>query len=128
MLICYSHLIGIVPHSGAINSYCIFVCLSSESEYAAWTLVNGYALNHVTISIHRLKSHIRDINNLNKFVEDNGFKLNSEGGVLKGLLWFACGRWCLMFFSYICIVDIHLITLNKDGLQVKLSCLPRVSY
>lgn len=86
MLICYSHLIGIVPHSGAINSYCIFVCLSSESEYAAWTLVNGYALNHVTISIHRLKSHIRDINNLNKFVEDNGFKLNSEGGVLKGLL------------------------------------------
>ncbi|KAG9451834.1 hypothetical protein H6P81_004738 [Aristolochia fimbriata] len=57
--------------------------LSRESEYAAWTLVNGYSLNHATISTHRLKSGIRDIHSLNNFVEDNGFKLNSEGGVLK---------------------------------------------
>lgn len=56
-----------------------------ESEYAAWTLVNGYAVNHVTISTHRLKSHLRDIKSLNQFIEKNGFKLNSEGGVLKGL-------------------------------------------
>lgn len=56
-----------------------------ESEYAAWTLVNGYALNHVTISTHQLKSHLRDIKSLNQFIEENGFKLNSEGGVLKGL-------------------------------------------
>lgn len=57
-----------------------------ESEYAAWTLVNGHALNHVTISTHRLKSNLRNIKNLNQFIEKNGFKLNSEGGVLKGLL------------------------------------------
>ncbi|XP_072964969.1 2-oxoadipate dioxygenase/decarboxylase, chloroplastic/amyloplastic [Typha angustifolia] len=57
--------------------------LSRESEYAAWTLVNGYAVNHVTISTHRLKSHIRSIKSLNQFIEDSGFKLNSEGGVLK---------------------------------------------
>eukprot|EP00262_Sarcandra_glabra_P020407 TRINITY_DN80_c0_g3_i1.p1 TRINITY_DN80_c0_g3~~TRINITY_DN80_c0_g3_i1.p1 ORF type:complete len:347 (+),score=56.61 TRINITY_DN80_c0_g3_i1:144-1043(+) len=57
--------------------------LSRESEYAAWTLVNGYALNHATISAHRLKSHLGDIRSLNHFIEDNGFKLNSEGGVLK---------------------------------------------
>lgn len=57
--------------------------LSRESEYAAWTLVNGYAVNHVTISTHRLKSHIRSIQSLNKFIEDHGYKLNSEGGVLK---------------------------------------------
>lgn len=56
-----------------------------ESEYAAWTLVNGYALNHVTISTHRLKSNLRNIKRLNQFIEQNGFKLNSEGGVLKGL-------------------------------------------
>lgn len=55
-----------------------------ESEYAAWTLVNGYSLNHVTISTHRLKSHLRNIKSLNQFIEENGFKLNSEGGVLKG--------------------------------------------
>jgi len=57
-----------------------------ESEYAAWTLVNGYALNHATIATHRLESDIRNINKFNKFVEDNGFKLNSEGGILKGQL------------------------------------------
>lgn len=55
-----------------------------ESEYAAWTLVNGYAVNHVTISTHRLKSHLRDIKSLNQFIEESGFKLNSEGGNLKG--------------------------------------------
>ncbi|WVZ59206.1 hypothetical protein U9M48_009392 [Paspalum notatum var. saurae] len=54
-----------------------------ESEYAAWTLVNGYALNHATISTHHLRSDIRSIDKFNKFVEDNGFKLNTEGGILK---------------------------------------------
>uniref|UniRef100_A0A0A0KJ38 2-oxoadipate dioxygenase/decarboxylase n=1 Tax=Cucumis sativus TaxID=3659 RepID=A0A0A0KJ38_CUCSA len=60
-----------------------FEQLARESEYAAWTLVNGYALNHVTISTHRLKSHLKDIKSLNQFIEENGYKLNSEGGVLK---------------------------------------------
>ncbi|KAM3408371.1 hypothetical protein ACQJBY_001489 [Aegilops geniculata] len=54
-----------------------------ESEYAGWTLVNGYALNHATVSTHRLESDIRSISKFNKFVEDNGFKLNTEGGILK---------------------------------------------
>uniref|UniRef100_A0A2N9EC49 2-oxoadipate dioxygenase/decarboxylase n=1 Tax=Fagus sylvatica TaxID=28930 RepID=A0A2N9EC49_FAGSY len=63
--------------------YSEFQQLARESEYAAWTLVNGYALNHVTISTHRLNSHLRNIKSLNQFIEDNGFKLNSEGGVLK---------------------------------------------
>lgn len=63
--------------------YSDFQVLSRESEYAAWTLVNGYALNHTTISTHCLISDIRSINKFNKFVEDNGFKLNSEGGILK---------------------------------------------
>ncbi|GAB2278156.1 hypothetical protein Dimus_012851, partial [Dionaea muscipula] len=54
-----------------------------ESEYAAWTLVNGYALNHVTISAHQLTSHLRNISSLNQFIEDNGFKLNSQGVTLK---------------------------------------------
>ncbi|KAJ7953754.1 Plant/T7N9-9 protein [Quillaja saponaria] len=60
-----------------------FQQLASESEYAAWTLVNGHAVNHVTISTHRLKSHLRNIKNINQFIEENGLRLNSEGGVLK---------------------------------------------
>ncbi|GAB2297255.1 hypothetical protein Dimus_031366 [Dionaea muscipula] len=64
-------------------TYSEFLQLASESEYAAWTLVNGYALNHVTISAHQLTSHLRNISSLNQFIEDNGFKLNSQGGTLK---------------------------------------------
>ncbi|KAL2347489.1 hypothetical protein Fmac_001489 [Flemingia macrophylla] len=63
--------------------YSEFQQLASESEYAARTLVNGYALNHVTISTHRLKTHLKDIKKLNQFIEDSGFRLNSEGGVPK---------------------------------------------
>ncbi|KAK5770981.1 Scaffold attachment factor B2 [Gossypium arboreum] len=63
--------------------YSEFQQLAGESEYAAWTIVNGYALNHVTISTHRLKSNLRNIKSLNEFIEKNGFKLNSDGGVLK---------------------------------------------
>ncbi|KAL9285133.1 hypothetical protein ACSQ67_024495 [Phaseolus vulgaris] len=63
--------------------YSEFQQLASESEYAAWTLVNGYALNHVTISTHRLNTHLKDIKALNQFIEESGFRLNSEGGLLK---------------------------------------------
>ena len=56
------------------------ISFSRGSEYAAWTLVNGYAVNHVTISVHRLQSHIRSINTLCTIIEDQGYKLNSEGG------------------------------------------------
>ncbi|KAG0500506.1 hypothetical protein HPP92_000578 [Vanilla planifolia] len=64
-------------------SYTDFQELSRESEYAAWTLVNGYVVNHVTISAHRLKTKIGNIKSLNQFIQDQGFKLNSEGGILK---------------------------------------------
>lgn len=64
-------------------SYSEFQQLARESEYAAWTLVNGYALNHVTISVHQLTSHLKSINKLNQFIEENGFRLNTDGGTLK---------------------------------------------
>lgn len=57
--------------------------LARESEYAAWTLVNGYALNHLTVSVHRLTSDIQKISRLNQLLESKGIRLNSEGGVLK---------------------------------------------
>jgi hypothetical protein len=63
----------------------LILVIYRESEYAAWTLVNGHALNHVTISAHRLKTDLRDIKKLNQFLEESGFRLNSEGGVLKGI-------------------------------------------
>eukprot|EP00249_Psilotum_nudum_P009649 c22065_g1_i1 orf=482-1714(-) len=60
-----------------------YQCLARESEYAAWTLVNGYALNHLTVSVHRLQSDIQKIGILNQLLQNNGIKLNSEGGILK---------------------------------------------
>ncbi|KAI3516385.1 hypothetical protein L1887_15300 [Cichorium endivia] len=64
-------------------SHSEFQQLASESEYAAWTLVNGYIVNHVTVSAHKLKCRLKDIQSLNKFIEIQGFSMNSEGGVLK---------------------------------------------
>ncbi|XP_043704415.1 uncharacterized protein LOC122654403 isoform X2 [Telopea speciosissima] len=63
--------------------YSDFQQLARESEYAAWTLVNGYAVNHVTISTHQLTSKLSNIKSFNQFIEENGYKLNSEGGTLK---------------------------------------------
>uniref|UniRef100_A0A1J3K2F4 2-oxoadipate dioxygenase/decarboxylase n=1 Tax=Noccaea caerulescens TaxID=107243 RepID=A0A1J3K2F4_NOCCA len=76
-----SSALGTLPWEKPLSSE--FEQLARESEYAAWTLANGYALNHVTISVHRLKSHLNKIKKLNQFLEEKGFKLNSEGGVLK---------------------------------------------
>ncbi|CAK9137083.1 unnamed protein product [Ilex paraguariensis] len=92
-------------------SHCEFQELAGESEYAAWTLVNGYALNHVTISIHQLKSDLRNINSLNQFIEKSGFKLNSEGGVLKGLQ--PLTSYCLQFI---------LLPLDSVILKTELHC------
>nr|VDD41737.1 unnamed protein product [Brassica oleracea] len=76
-----SSALGSLPWEKPLSSE--FEQLARESEYAAWTLANGYALNHVTISVHRLKSHLNKIKKLNQFLEEKGFRLNSEGGVLK---------------------------------------------
>ena len=48
-----------------------FDLLTKESEYAAWTLMNGYAVNHVAIAAHRLplESGVGDLNSLNAFLQ-----------------------------------------------------------
>lgn len=56
--------------------------LAEVSEYAAWTLVNGYSLNHTTISVHNL-SKMNQIDDLVEALEKADFKLNSSGGVVK---------------------------------------------
>ncbi len=47
---------GLLPHAppwGAV-SLPDYEALAEESEYAAWTLLNGFALNHTTVAVHRL--------------------------------------------------------------------------
>lgn len=60
-----------------------YQALLRESEYAAWTLVNGNAVNHTTVSVHRLRPPLNKIEALNSFLQARGVKLNSEGGTTK---------------------------------------------
>ncbi|CAF2110189.1 unnamed protein product, partial [Brassica napus] len=54
--------------------------LVKESEYAAWALIHGYTLNHLAVAVHRLKHRLSDINYVQEYFQDIGFKLNKVGG------------------------------------------------
>lgn len=60
-----------------------YEALLQESEYAAWTLVNGYRLNHTTVSVHRIAGFSGDIAAFADLLKAGGFTLNGEGGVIK---------------------------------------------
>lgn len=57
--------------------------LAQESEYASWVAAYGFRPNHFTVFINDLKQ-FNDINQLNGFLKNHGFKLNSSGGEVKG--------------------------------------------
>lgn len=57
--------------------------LEQESEYAAWLYAHGFRPNHFTVYINYLKK-LNSIQDLNVFLENQGFKLNSSGGKVKG--------------------------------------------
>jgi hypothetical protein len=61
----------------------IYEKLMKESDYAAWVAAFGYRPNHFTVFINALKS-FTDIQALNIFLKENGVKLNSSGGEIKG--------------------------------------------
>ena len=57
--------------------------LLKESDYAAWVSAFGYRPNHFTVFINDLKKY-SEIIVLNEFLKNNGVKLNSSGGEIKG--------------------------------------------
>lgn len=58
--------------------------LLEESEYAAWVLANGYALNHTALSVHRISPPVEGgLGAFNARVASLGFRLNDEGGLVK---------------------------------------------
>lgn len=60
-----------------------YEALLNESEYAAWTILNRYYLNHFTIAVHLLKEGYNTIQQFNAFLENNGIVLNDSGGKIK---------------------------------------------
>ena len=64
-------------------SYELYEELRRESEYAAWLAVFGFVANHFTISVNALNS-FENLAQLNAFIKEKGFVLNSAGGEIKG--------------------------------------------
>ena len=68
---------------GAVD-FADYEALAAESEYAAWTLVNGYAVNHATVPVHSLREAFPGgIEAFAAFLDAEGFALNRAGGVVK---------------------------------------------
>ncbi len=64
-------------------SYEVYQSLLDESEYAAWFYVFGFVPNHFTVKINTL-DQFGEIQDLNAFLEEQGYTLNSVGGKIKG--------------------------------------------
>lgn len=53
--------------------------------------MNGYALNHTALSVHRIAGGPGDIYAFASDLASKGFKMNDEGGLVKvSLTWAVC--------------------------------------
>lgn len=64
-------------------SWPVYERLKQESEYSAWMATFGYVANHFTVSVNHLKT-FAGIGEVTEFLKDNGFRMNSSGGEIKG--------------------------------------------
>ena len=63
--------------------YSTYKKIQSESDYASWVLAMGYIANHFTVSVTDC-SFFKNLSQLNSYLKDNGFEINSSGGEIKG--------------------------------------------
>lgn len=63
--------------------YATYQTLLEESEYAAWLAAWGYRANHFTVSVNHL-SQFQTLAQVNQKLKDQGYRLNSAGGEIKG--------------------------------------------
>ena len=63
-------------------SYTSYKELYKESEYLAWFYVFGFVVNHFTIFLN--DTGFKDIQEINTWLEEKGYILNSSGGKIKG--------------------------------------------
>ena len=64
-------------------SHALYADLAKESEYASWVAAYGFRPNHFTVNINALKS-FNEVTDVNSFLKDHGFVLNTSGGEVKG--------------------------------------------
>lgn len=77
-LLCFA--LGVLPWDPPTVQEYEMVC--RESEYAAWVMAHGYAVNHVAIAVHRLPG-AKNLDEVNQILEEHGFPLNTAGGKIK---------------------------------------------
>ncbi|PKP02711.1 MAG: DUF1338 domain-containing protein [Bacteroidetes bacterium HGW-Bacteroidetes-6] len=66
-----------------LPSFAVYEKLRTESEYAAWFYVNGYTVNHFTVSVNQLKT-MTNIADVNAFLKEQGYQINDAGGEVQG--------------------------------------------
>ena len=64
-------------------SFEVYEKLQAETEYAAWLYVNGFCSNHFTVDVNKLDT-FNSLQEVNEFLKDNGFKMNTSGREIKG--------------------------------------------
>ena len=60
-----------------------YEALAFESEYGSWLAAIGFRPNHFTVLINELKN-FNEVSEVNTFLKDKEFKLNTSGGEIKG--------------------------------------------
>ncbi|MEI7896629.1 MAG: DUF1338 domain-containing protein [bacterium] len=73
-------------HAGNLSgtpSFEVYETLRKESEYAAWLYVNGFCVNHFTVSVNHLHK-FDTVQKVNMFLKSHGFLLNDAGGEISG--------------------------------------------
>jgi len=92
--------------------------LAAESEYAAWTLVHGFGLNHVAISVHQLVRSITERGGGNSLDDENRDDLSLEGGCKTSV---SQPITCLEDVIALLMAAPHSLLLNAEGGVVKVS-------
>ncbi|HOE51805.1 MAG TPA: DUF1338 domain-containing protein [Polyangiaceae bacterium] len=64
-------------------SYDVYTRLREASEYAAWVAAHGFRPNHFTVMVNALRT-FQSLQQVNDFLEAQGFVLNDSGGKIKG--------------------------------------------
>lgn len=64
-------------------SRAVYEELAAVSEYASWVAAYGFRPNHFTVLVNRLRT-FKGLDDLNLFIEANGYRLNASGGKIKG--------------------------------------------
>ncbi|MBN2728611.1 MAG: DUF1338 domain-containing protein [Bacteroidales bacterium] len=64
-------------------SHKVYEKLREESEYAAWLYVNGFTVNHFTVSVTHLEK-MNDIYAVNDFLKNQGYLMNDGAGEVQG--------------------------------------------